>query len=306
MSRQHIIEELLNSESFKKATKTIIKKQELPVYQLQFPIVEEITKEAFQWANNIFNESNSDDKRPYPHEYEDRLVLLHPHGSRIRTYYLSGYLEYSNMKRIFSGKTDKSIVNEIEKIVRDYGSKHNLWPLDSEGQIEFEGTQFVNSQHCNLQGMRSEVVINNIIAVFNRVTNGIPWIGPGSKITAIVEGKDVVAFQRHWRKLISKQVNIQILSIEKVLKKMIDNISYRLDGRSIEAEDLDFRHIEFGYYAAGRHTLQRYLQPAYTFVYKVNSKYGNASFSDTYLAHNENFENIMDPEKHPKLIDKER
>lgn len=298
MIKHEVIDELLENKSIKKLADSIYKHEEVSVYQLQFPSVKELQKEAYQWAYSLFNNCESGDPRPEPIKHKNRLVLQHPEGFRIRTYYASGYIEYRQLKRTYTGRTDVSNLKDADSIIREFGSKNGLWPLNSDGQIQAEGIRFVRSQGCSSKGEKTEVLTNNVITIYKRLTNGIPWIGPGSRITAMIEERDVVAFNRYWRQVTPKQVKVQLLSIENAVEAMVKDLSSRLDNRNIQPEDLILESAEFGYYAAEKRKLQRFLQPAYIFTYHTTGKFATG-FVDVRLAHNKKLEKLVDDPELP-------
>ena len=307
MTEHSLFHELLEDERVISLSRYINEQKQVNIHQLKFPEIPELKKEAYAWAKSLFANTKSGDTRPEPNEYQDRLVLRHPDGFRIRTYYASGYLEYHNLARTFAGKTEISNTKEADLVVQEFASKHSLWPIDSQEQIQFEDLRFVKSQGNSSKGDNSEIITNNVIVSYKRVTNGLRWIGSGSKITAMIEGKDIVAFDRHWRQIMPKHIKVSILPVEQALENMINRLSCSIDNKTMNKGDISLEHVDFGYYAAGRRKLQRFLQPVYMFIYRPRSKFTTATIVDVQLAHNESFENIIeypDPEIHNRRSNK--
>lgn len=293
MAKHPVLNELLDSPEIRVIADEINERGEVPVHRLQFPDVAQLRKEAYRWAHSLFTACKNRDPRPEPVEHQNRLVLQHPEGFRIRTYYASGYIEFRNLDRAYAGKTKITSLRAAEALVGEFAAKHALWPPDSNQQLQAEAIRFVKSQGSTRNGEAVDIVTNNSIVVYKRLTGGIPWVGPGSKVTAMIEGKDVVGFNRYWRQVIPGPVRVMpLVPIEAAVEAMVNDLSSRLNGVPIEPGDILLERADFGYYAAGKRKLQRFLQPVYVFIYRMLNAFTTAGFVDVRLAHEEQLETL--------------
>ncbi len=293
MVKHTVLNELLETPEIKSIVNKIKEIEKAPVYRLQFPDEDQLIEEAYRWAHCLFADCKNRDPRPEPIKHENRLVLKHPEGFRVRTYYASGYMEFRNIERTYAGKTDIANLREAAGIVEEFASKHALWPLDSNDQFQEEAIRFVKSQGSSQKGEKVNVVTNNAIVVYKRLTGGIPWVGPGSKISAMVECKDVVGFNRYWRKVIPGPVEMMpLLPVETAVEAMVNDLASRFDGTPIESGDIKLERVDFGYYAMGKRKLQRFLQPVYVFIYRTPKAFSTTGFVDVKLAIEKQFEPI--------------
>jgi hypothetical protein len=262
----------------------------LPVYKLHFPDSSDIQKEAHRWSQNLFVGCRHQDSRPEITKHENRLVLHHPDGHRVRAYYASGCTEYRHLHRAYAGSTQIDSLEAANAVVNRFADKHFLWPLDSVDQIRPNGLELIKSQGANREGLESTITIHNAILNYQRVTSNIPWIGPGSQLSAIIEGDDVVGFERHWRHLMpSTSHTVNIIPLEEVFHKMLDRLSERSGGGCIEQGALKLERVEFGYYANNKYSLQRFLQPAYQIFYRTVGQI-SAAIEELVPAHREHIE----------------
>lgn len=291
MAKHPVLDELLESPAIRAIADEVSERREVPIHRLQFPDVDQLRKEAYRWAHSLFTDCKNGDSRPEPVEHQNRLVLQHPEGFRVRTYYASGYMEFRNLERAYSGKTEIAGLQEAKALVGEFAAKHALWPPDSDQQLQAEAIRFVKSQGSTRNGDVVDIVTNNSIVVYTRLTGGIPWVGRGSKITAMIEGKDVVGFNRYWRQVIPGPVRVMpLVPVETAVKAMVNDLSSRLDGVPIEPGDILLERADFGYYAAGKRKLQRFLQPVYVFIYRTPNAVTTVGFVDVRLAHEEQLE----------------
>lgn len=298
INKHPIVEDFLSNPAIRKLARRANKQKEIPIYKLQFPDIEELKREAYSWTQSLFNNNQIGDPRPDTLQHMDRLVLLHPEGFRVRTYFASGYMEYRDLERTYAGKCDLSTIEEANSIVQEFGSRHNLWPFDSEQHIQVENIKFVRSQGVSSNHEQTQNFTNNIIVDYKRLTNGIPWIGPGSRITAMIEGRDVVAFQRYWRKIIPGQSAVVLNSIENTIESMVNWLSRCcFDNKSLESGDIRIEQVEFGYYGCEKRKLQRFLQPAYIVYVSTAERFGTVAFAYTQVAHDKQLEKIVDEEE---------
>jgi hypothetical protein len=295
MKEHPLLQELLDDPRVETLSHHINELKESYIYHLELPDQAILNLEANKCANTMFVNKKNVNPLFESKNYDDRLVLSHPDGFRIRVYYASGYFEYHDLNRIFSGNTNLIDMKEADSIVQEFCSRYSLWPANSQQQIQAEKLRFVKSQGNSNRNETSKVIINNILVSYRRLTNGLSWLGPGSKIIAIIEGNDVVGFDRHWRDIGPKEeIKVQLLSVEGALEKMINRLSSSLDNKTLNKGDIFLEGIDFGYYAADRHTLQQFLQPVYMFTYRPISTVTTVSIVDIHLAHNESFENLLE------------
>jgi hypothetical protein len=291
MAKHPVLNELLETPAIRAIADEVNKRGEVPVYRLQFPNLGQLREEAYRWAYSLFADSRNRDPRPEPIEHRDRLVLQHPEGLRIRTYYASGYMEFRNLERTYAGKTEITSLREAKAVVREFAAKHTLWTLDSDQQLQAEAIRFVKSHSSAREGAVADIITNNSIVVYKRLTGEIPWVGPGSKISAIIEGKDVVGFNRYWRQVIPGPFQVMpLVRVEVAVEAMVNDLSSRLDGVPIEPGDILLERADFGYYAAGKRKLQRFLQPVYVFIYRTPNAFTTAGYVDVRLAHEKQLE----------------
>lgn len=285
-----LLDEFLESPLTQSAMALVSDCKELPIYQLHFPDSSDVQKEAQRWAQNLFTNCYNQDSRPETTQHENRLVLHHPDGHRVRAYYASGCTEYRHLNRAYAGSTQIDNLKSAQEAVNRFADRHSLWPLDSVGQIHPHGLELVKSQGAYCEGLDSTITLHNAILNFRRFTLDIPWIGPGSQISAIIEGEDVVGFERYWRHLIpSNSYRVNLVPLQEVLQTMLDQISERSGGNCLERGTLKLERVEVGYYANNKYSLQRFLQPAYQIFYRTVGQI-SAAIEELVPAHREQIE----------------
>jgi hypothetical protein len=285
-----LLDEFLESPVTQSAMALASDCKELPIYQLHFPDSSDVQKEAHRWAQNLFTDCRHQDSRPEATQHENRLVLHHPDGHRVRAYYASGCTEYRHLHRAYAGSTQIDNLEAAQEVVNRFADRHSLWPLDSVGQILPHGLELVKSQGAHREGLESTITLHNAILIYQRLTSNIPWIGPGSQISAIIEGDDVVGFDRHWRHVMpSTSHTVNIIPLEEVFHKMLDRLWERSGGGCLERGALKLERVEFGYYASNKYSLQRSLQPAYQIFYRSVGQI-SAAIEELILAHGEQTE----------------
>jgi hypothetical protein len=285
-----LLDEFLESPSSQSAIALVSDCKRLPVYQLHFPDSSDVQKEAIRWAQSLFADCRYQDSRPETTQHENRLVLHHPDGHRVRAYYASGCTEYRHLHQAYAGSTQIDDFETSQAVVNRFADRHSLWPFDSVGQIRPNGLELVKSQGADPEGLGSNITLHNAILTFRRFTSDIPWIGPGSQMSAIIEGNDVVGFERHWRQMIpSTSVGVDLIPLAEVLQVMLDQIAERSSGGCLERGALKLERIEFGYYANNKYSLQRFLQPAYQIFYRTVGQV-SAAIEELVPAHKEQIE----------------
>jgi hypothetical protein len=287
-----LLDEFLESPVTQSALALVSDCKELPIYQLHFPDSSNVQKEAHRWAQSLFVDCRHQDSRPETTQHDNRLVLHHPDGHRVRAYYASGCTEYRHLHRAYAGSTQIDNLESAQAVVDRFADRYSLWPLDSVGQIRSHSLDFIKSQGAHREGLESIITLHNAILIFQRFTLDIPWIGPGSQISAIIEGDDVVGFERHWRHLIpSNTYTVNLIPLQEVLQTMLDQLSERSGGDCLERGTLKLERVEFGYYANNKYSLQRFLQPAYQIFYRTVGQI-SAAIEELIPAHREQVETL--------------
>jgi hypothetical protein len=283
-STHPIVDELLGAESAQEIIKLVHSERELPIYQLAFPSRQTMTTTAQEWAQKLFVKCLYNDARPQSSEHDNRLVLHHPDGYRVRAYYASNWLDYKDMRRAYQGQTDVMQSDVADALVREFIGQHALLPKDWHRHIKINELRLLRGLGVSSERLRETSIINALLS-YQRITENIPWIGPGSQIVATIEGRDVVAFDRPWRELNSEiATTVRIRPLEEALQELFDKVAKLHGGKRIPRGMFKLDKIEFGYYAMGKHAQQRFLQPAYQVLYRTTRQVA-AAVAEVIAAH---------------------
>jgi hypothetical protein len=289
------LEEILASPAMNAVHATLQGCKTLPVYRLHLPDRGDVENEAHRWARALFVDCKHFDPHAQATQHDNRLVLRHPDGLRVRAYYASGTVEYRHLGRAYAGTTEIVDMCDAEAVVARFADRHGLWPLDSTGQLQAKDFQLVQSRGMNPQCLEAEITTHNAIIGYQRITSGIPWIGPGSRVLAIIEQDEVVGFDRSWRPVIPGAVgSVAVTPAEQAVGAMLDAIAMRAGGRPIECGAIRLERAEFGYYAMDKRAEQRFLQPAYQFFYRTSGEIA-AGVVEVIAAHGEAIEPLVEP-----------
>jgi len=295
VSKHPGLEELLEQPAVAALSAAGQRGRQVSVFELEFPDPDVVARESHSWARVLFAAAINGDARPDVVQHRNRLVLNHPEGMRVRAYYESGYLEYRDLGRSYSGATHVSNLQEAGSIVETFISKYALWPNDTNRELRPESLRLVKKLGVS-EERSTDVEVANAIIIYGRSTEGLPWLGPGSKISALIEGEEVVGFNRHWRQIVPDSArSVEVLPVESALNGMLDDLSRRLDGADIAAGVVEMERANLGYYAGGRRSRQRFLQPAYVFVYRIRNEFTTAGFVDVRPAHDLPLEALRRP-----------
>jgi hypothetical protein len=294
MKRHSALQELLDNPKIAAVSKLATRKKAVDILRVAFPEKQAIVSEAHRWADTLFPAFAKYDPRAEPVELHNRLVLRHPEALRVRAYYASGTIEYRNLRRACSGETAIKDPAKAARIVESFAAQHQLWPAEAPNEPQLEAVRFVKSCGMKARGERSRIVTNNVITIYRRQTNDLPWVGRGSRIVAMIGVEDVVDFQRHWRPVLPGAVaSVKLLPVEKALEAMLEDLSGRTGGGEIKAGELDLVRADLGYFAAGKHRFQRLIQPVYIFAYRPRNGFSTNGFVFGTYAHEEKFEAIL-------------
>lgn len=280
----------------------------LPVYRLHFPVAEEGVATAQAWARKLFVDTRFGDARPESTAHAGRLVLRHPDGYRIRLFYPSNWLEFNDTRRAFSGSTDVTQIDAADTLVREFIGRHQLLPAEWERQVRVDALRLLHAQGVSEDRMSEPTVINAFLS-YQRVTGDIGWIGPGSRIVATIAQRSVVGFDRPWREFDPAPATmVDIRPVQEVVEELADRLA-ALHGKPLPRGAVRLEGIEFGYYAMGKHTQQRFLQPAYELKYRTMGPI-NAALSEVIPAHKVDIEALVvppavsrPPQKHRPAVD---
>jgi hypothetical protein len=264
----------------------------LAIHKLQFPDRNQLLKEAESWSQRLFRDGRHDDCRAEPVVHDNRIVLRHPDGYRVRAYFASGSIEYKNTARGYRGMTPVEIRQDAEEIVKQFAETHDLWPLDSLGLIRPNRFELTRGKGVSRGAAASTEITHNAILSFRRYTMEVPWIGPGALISAMIEGKEVIAFERNWRSVIPTPGHaVPVLPLGEALESLLVQMGRR-GLRELGA--LDLVGAEFGYFADSKWALQRFLQPAYLITLRVRGQVG-VRLTFVLAAHREKVESLEAP-----------
>src|SRR5262249_8394131 len=152
-----------------------------------------------------------------------------------------------------AGVTKVREAHEAALLVGRFTEAHGLWPDGAREQVCLDGLRFIRSHAVARSGETTDVVTNNAVLIYRRITDGVSWVGPGSRIAALIEGQDVVGFERHWRQMASNPTRTALLTpVEQVMSRMLDELALVGGERAVERGHLELERAELGYYAAGR------------------------------------------------------
>lgn len=290
-----LLEELLASPAMNAVHATLEGCKTLPVYRLHLPDRGDVENEAQRWARALFVDCKYLDPRAQTARHDNRFVLRHSDGLRVRAYYASGTVEYRHLGRAYAGTTAIADLRDAEAVVARFADRHALWPFDSIGQLQPKDFQLVQSLGMDPRSVETEITTHNAIIGYQRVTSGIPWIGPGSRVLAIIEKDDVVGFDRSWRPVIPGAVcSVAVMPAEQAIRSMLDLIAMRAGGKPLERGALRLERAELGYYAMDKRAEQRFLQPAYQFFYRTSGE-AAAAIVEVIAAHGEAIEPLVEP-----------
>jgi hypothetical protein len=111
--------------------------------------------------------------------------------------------------------------------------------------------------------------------IFTRRINGIPVIGPGSKLVVTISADGSVSgFYKIWREIdyAVKRPKIKTTSSLEAIEKLMHKTMQFKQSRNGNYCQVDI--AAFGYWASPRHWQQKTLLPAHTFVYSMRDEKG--------------------------------
>lgn len=256
----------------------------LPIYKVAFPVREHVAQQAHDWARKLFLHCRGDDPRPEPVAHDNRLVLVHPDGYRVRGFYASNWLEYRDQRGAYRGVMEAPELRQADELVRKFVQHLDLWSTDTWSSLAARNLRLLQGAGAsNANEFAKQKVINAIVS-YQRTTNEIPWIGPGSAVTAMLASSGVVGLSRPWREIAKgTAATATLISFAEALDAHFAQIA-KLHGKAIPASMFKLERVEFGYYTADRHQLQRFLQPAYQVFYRTQGQ-AAAGVVETLPAH---------------------
>lgn len=251
----------------------VAERQRLPSYTVHPPCRERASNDCRRWSQAIACARKFDSTEFIETRHDNRIVLMHPDGHRVRTYFPSGALEYRDLRRAYAGSTCVDTLGEAQKIAEAFLGQYALWPLDSVSQLRPVDLSFVSSQGTSSRRDRTEIVRCNAILRYHRETDGVAWIGPGAYLTCIIEGTDVVGYEHVWRPITQgAESENDLLGLRDALGRAGDYCMNSLFAYEGSANQLTVEKIDFGYYAADKWTRQTILVPAYRLEVSVRGQ----------------------------------
>jgi hypothetical protein len=117
-------------------------------------------------------------------------------------------------------------------------------------------------------GPTQSEAVYQIAVAFNSTVDGLPVIGPGSKVVVhMTPAGEVIAHEASLRAIQVKKAAVSgadILSPDEA-KAIVES---RMVGRGIDLKDYRLTREELGYFRRGRNAIQRLLAPHYAYVYE--------------------------------------
>ncbi|WP_437741425.1 hypothetical protein WMF39_38185 [Sorangium sp. So ce1504] len=276
MISSDILKSLCDNDLVQKASREATERKRLPIHGLRQPPREELIAEARRWALALSVGQGACQATADPVCHEDRLVLTHPNGHRVRAWFPSGCVEYKNLHRAYTGTTDVACMEAATAIAEQFLGRFALWPIDGSDQLRPCDLSFVSSQGIHGAGDMASVIRNNAVLRCRRVFDEISWIGPGAFVTCMIEGGDVVGYERNWRPLIRTTEIVDLISLEEALQHDAQPYLHSALAESRCGLDFSVKQVEFGYYAADRWTTQHSLLPAYRIALSIRGDVGVA------------------------------
>jgi hypothetical protein len=264
MISRHLLKLLHEDEAIVNINREALGRKQLPVYSLYQASREELFAESRRWAEVLCTAHEGYHGRVEETAYQDRLVLRHADGRRIRSYFASGCVEYRNLQRAYTGSTSVDNLQSAAEIAEQFLGRFALWPFDSIDQLRVNDLSFLSSQGMHSTGRLSPVTLTNAILRYRRITRDVAWIGPGAFLECIIEGTSVVGYTRNWRPTMRvAEPDVELMALDQALQHCSDAYLHPLFTEYERAENLRIKQVEFGYYAADRWTTQQFLLPAY-------------------------------------------
>jgi len=293
MGRFRGVDELLNNPKIASLAKIVERREAVDVFRVALPEKEVVLRQARQWAESIFSERASRDPRAEIVDRKSRTVYKHPDGFRVRAYPGSNTIEFRDTNRVYAGHTGIRESDGVRGIVDSFVARHKLIP-DGETDLQFDSLRFVKSRGMSADREMSGIVVHNAIAVYSRWTDGLPWIGRGSRVVAMISGEEVVDYQRPWREVLPEPVSkVRLRPVAHALEGMLNDLSTRSGQQDVSGEDIELVQADLGFYAAGKHKTQRLIQPVYLFAYRLREAFSTNGFVFGFYAHEENLEHIL-------------
>jgi len=206
---------------------------------------------------------------------DDYLFARNDKGLKLRAYANSGFISLINQERVFQGECAALSQSQAGDIARKFVTDNRIVDLLPNERLTVADFKYVRSQGVLAKGgQRSEVVLNNIIIILGRQLEGKEVIGPGGRVVVFLSGGgEVVGFHRNWRE-------VEPVAVDRVKGKgpaaaaraVTAELSRILGPQPPPAQALQVRCTECGYFAAGKHQAQKFLQPAYAVHIEVEGE----------------------------------
>jgi hypothetical protein len=117
-------------------------------------------------------------------------------------------------------------------------------------------------------GPAQNEAVYQVAVAFNSTVDGLPVIGPGSKVVVhMTPGGEVIAHEASLRSIKGRRATVSgadILSPDEA-KAMAES---RMKGRGIDLADYRLAREELGYFRRGRNGVQQLLAPHYAYIYE--------------------------------------
>lgn len=162
----------------------------------------------------------------------------------------------------------------LKTIAKEYIAKRaavNMKEVSEEPEIRYTTASVGETKDTII--LEEDIIEADII--FTRKLNGIPVIGPGSKLVVTISADGSVSgFYKIWREidLDKKTVRVTTISSVDAIEQLIKKTTKFKESKDVSRIRLDI--AAFGYWASPRHWSQKTLLPAHNFVYSVRDERG--------------------------------
>jgi hypothetical protein len=270
-----IVETINRSESAHAVAEVVARQGAAYVYAVDPPDPRRARTDCLHWAHAIAGAKGFDPNGFVESIHDNRIVLTHPNGHRVRRYWASGSLEYRDLRRAYCGETKIASLAEAEGVCARFLSSHGLRPDNGDDGIVPHDLSVLRSQGTHVTGRRTRIIACNAILRYRRETDGLAWVGPGAYLNCIVEGRDVVGYDHVWRTIARDGARRWgLIGLDEALRGTPADRVHSLFSADCSTGEIGDVEVEFGYYAADKWTRQTFLAPVYRVTVPVRGQVG--------------------------------
>jgi hypothetical protein len=206
-------------------------------------------------------------------KFDDLMVGTSDKGWSMKAFSNSGFLSVANMDAVYSGKTQALGNAQVAQVAQKFAQGNGLLTLQSNETLALDRVRNAFTHLTRSGGPVGQPILNNQIAVLARQVGGVPTFGPGGKFVAFLSGRSrVMGFHMRMRNLTGKTSGqTRSLPLDQIAASLTADLNERFGDSPPSASSLQINRVEYGYFEAGPHQLQKFLQPAYAIQWEVKN-----------------------------------